>query len=208
MAQVTGPLLSFDASGSVGGAITFAKWKGRPYVRQLVIPSNPKSDGQVAQRAMQKFLSQAWASIGDSNQATFEAIAAQNAYSPFNGYTSLNLKRWTDFNGPSQTATIPAAGTNPVLGTATVTPGSGLISISQPVTTLNAGWGLAVYVGASDAADPVKSETKLVIPFNGTTTITGQVSGLAPGTYYVALQAYKTTGAKGALGAWEEVIVT
>lgn len=51
MAKVTSPLMSMDASGSLGGAITFAKWKGRNYVRQLVIPSNPQTSGQQDARA-------------------------------------------------------------------------------------------------------------------------------------------------------------
>ena len=46
MAKVSGPLFSMEASGSYGGAIVFAKWKGRQYSRQLVIPSNPNSADQ------------------------------------------------------------------------------------------------------------------------------------------------------------------
>ncbi len=50
MARVTGPLFSVEASGSYGGVVTFAKWKGRQYVRQLVIPANPHSAGQETAR--------------------------------------------------------------------------------------------------------------------------------------------------------------
>lgn len=50
MAKVTGPLMSLEASGSVYGALTFAKWKGRPYVRSLVIPSNPQTTLQTDAR--------------------------------------------------------------------------------------------------------------------------------------------------------------
>ena len=46
MAKVSGPLMSMDASGKFGGAIVFSKWKGRNVVRQLVTPSNPRSQGQ------------------------------------------------------------------------------------------------------------------------------------------------------------------
>ena len=46
MAKVTGPLMSVSASGSFAGAMVFAGWKGRSYVRQLVIPMNPASAGQ------------------------------------------------------------------------------------------------------------------------------------------------------------------
>lgn len=50
MAKVTGPLMSMDASGKLGDAIVFAKWKGQNYVRQFVIPANPQSASQGDQR--------------------------------------------------------------------------------------------------------------------------------------------------------------
>lgn len=50
MAKVTGPLFSMEASGAYAGSLVFGKWKGRPTVRQLVIPSNPNSAGQEAAR--------------------------------------------------------------------------------------------------------------------------------------------------------------
>ena len=50
MAKVTGPLHSDTASGTVASATVFSRWKGRPYVRQLVTPHNPKSDNQAEAR--------------------------------------------------------------------------------------------------------------------------------------------------------------
>lgn len=50
MAKVSGPLFSMEASGAYGGAIVFAKWKGRQYSRQLVIPANPNSADQETAR--------------------------------------------------------------------------------------------------------------------------------------------------------------
>ena len=46
MAKVSGPLMSMEASGKFGGTLVFTKWKGRPVVRQLVKPANPKSADQ------------------------------------------------------------------------------------------------------------------------------------------------------------------
>lgn len=46
MAKVSGPLMSMDASGGFGGTLVFGKWKGRPVVRQLVRPANPRSADQ------------------------------------------------------------------------------------------------------------------------------------------------------------------
>ena len=50
MATVTGPLFSIDASGGYASTMVFSKWKGRNYVRQLVIPSNPQSIAQETAR--------------------------------------------------------------------------------------------------------------------------------------------------------------
>ena len=50
MAKTNGPLFSMDASGKFGGALVYSKWKGRPTVRQLVKPSNPRTAGQETAR--------------------------------------------------------------------------------------------------------------------------------------------------------------
>jgi len=50
MAKVSGPLLSLDARGKVGGAIVFSGWKGLQTVRQLVTPANPRSASQLTTR--------------------------------------------------------------------------------------------------------------------------------------------------------------
>ena len=50
MAKVSGPLFSQEASGKFGGALVYARRRGQNVVRSLVIPSNPQTDNQVAQR--------------------------------------------------------------------------------------------------------------------------------------------------------------
>jgi hypothetical protein len=42
--------MSMDARGKFGGTLVFSGWKGRPTVRQLVIPTNPQSANQQAAR--------------------------------------------------------------------------------------------------------------------------------------------------------------
>lgn len=46
MAKVTGPLMSLEASGTIGNALTFSRWVGRPYVRRYTVPGNPQTMGQ------------------------------------------------------------------------------------------------------------------------------------------------------------------
>jgi hypothetical protein len=50
MAKVTGPLMSLDASGTVGKTATFSKWKGQNYVRLRVTPKNIQGDPQAEVR--------------------------------------------------------------------------------------------------------------------------------------------------------------
>jgi hypothetical protein len=42
--------MSLDARGKFAGALVFSNWKGRPTVRQLVTPANPKSVAQTTSR--------------------------------------------------------------------------------------------------------------------------------------------------------------
>ncbi|HEX8501969.1 MAG TPA: hypothetical protein VF659_15405 [Pyrinomonadaceae bacterium] len=49
MAKVNGPLMSMEASGTIGNTITFDR---RGFVRTRVIPTNPKSDAQGNVRQM------------------------------------------------------------------------------------------------------------------------------------------------------------
>lgn len=50
MARVTGPLMSMEASGTIGKSLTFANWVGRQYVRRWTRPSNPQTADQMDQR--------------------------------------------------------------------------------------------------------------------------------------------------------------
>lgn len=50
MAKLSGPLFSLGASGKIAGTLVYSVWKGTKYVRQLVIPANPKTASQQTQR--------------------------------------------------------------------------------------------------------------------------------------------------------------
>lgn len=52
MAKVTGPLMSLDASGTIGKTAVFSKWKGQNYVRLRVVPQNNQTSGQQDARTM------------------------------------------------------------------------------------------------------------------------------------------------------------
>lgn len=72
MAKVTGPLMSMTASGTVGGNITFDK---RGFVRQRVIPANPRSDLQGNVRQMLLGVQKALSRIGATVIANVKTVA-------------------------------------------------------------------------------------------------------------------------------------
>lgn len=200
MALTTGPLLSLGASGTVAGTLTFATWKGRPYVRQTVTPANPQTPAQTAQRAMMAFLATQWTSyvVQQGDDSSWAALAKTMNVSTFNAFTSANLGRWTQVEAPSLQPNPTGSATDDVLGTLTATGGVGQISIDQIITTKHAGWGLIVQVKPNPAtfADG-KDGTQLIISTTSNASgshAVGIVTQLAPGTYDVQISTFTTNG--------------
>jgi len=188
MAKVTGPLMSLAASGSVAKTVTFATWKGRPYVRNLVKPANPKSDLQVSTRAVMKFLAQNWAGISAADQATWATLAASIVASNFNAYTKYNLQQWTQFVGPSQLSPPTRAGT---FGTEAAAPlqlaatgGVGQITITCDMDTANDNWGLLLFRSPTTTFTAARDNLVAMVLQTATGTTTYVDTGLTPATYY------------------------
>jgi hypothetical protein len=75
MAKITAPLLSFGASGSIAKTLVASKWKGRPYMRQHVIPANPQSTAQSLTRNAFSFAAATWKIGGPLLRAPWERFA-------------------------------------------------------------------------------------------------------------------------------------
>lgn len=103
MAKVTGPLMSMDASGQLGKALVFAKWKGQNYVRQYVIPMNPNTTEQANVRGIVGDASVAWknsavvgaTTINPAYKLAYNTAAAGSGMSGFN----LFIKECIALNG-------------------------------------------------------------------------------------------------------------
>lgn len=72
MAKAIGPLMSMSASGTIGGTITFDK---RGFVRQRVVPTNPKSDAQGNVRQMLLAVQKALTLLGAAAIAGVKTVA-------------------------------------------------------------------------------------------------------------------------------------
>lgn len=92
MARTKGPLMSLDASGTIGKTITHSSWKGRTYARHRVDPTKTNTREQQLQRYGMQFLSQAWTvKLSDTDRAAWAPLATPTNVSPFNAYIGDNL---------------------------------------------------------------------------------------------------------------------
>lgn len=198
MVKVAGPAMSLEASGSLAGVMVFSKWKGRPYVRSLVRPSNPKSGGQVGVRSLFKFISQQWASISAPNQATWETRADQGVVSPFNAYMGYNQARWRDFLAPSQHDPAAATDVASVIGVTVATPGVRSVTLTIPITTANDGWGVAVFRALASGFTTAFDNLIGVGVVDGVNDIIVVDTPLVPDTYYYNFRSITEDGQLGA----------
>jgi hypothetical protein len=126
MVKAFSPMMSLDASGTVGKSITFSKWKGRNYVRKRVKPANPKSGLQTGMRAPMRFMSQSYASLTTTQKTNWKnqykslKITGLNSQARFNQTrVRQNLGLYSD-----PTNTPAAAEAAPTGVTATAQPKS------------------------------------------------------------------------------------
>lgn len=201
MAKLTGPLMSLDASGSVASTLTFAKWKGRPYVRQLVTPSNPRSPGQTANRAMLNFLGKQWALLSAPEQATWQALADIGKYSTFNAFCSENLRRWTQFSPPSKEYPATELGLSLTWADASAVGGvrQATLSIEPTFASGEPIWGGIIYRDTAAIVTPTKDMVVGVLALTDGVTSTFVDTPLEPDTYHYRVSAFDGTGGSGNL---------
>lgn len=87
MAKLRGPLMSMDARGQFGKMTVYGGWKGLKTARSYVVPANPKSTKQVAQRGKMIAAVVAYkaAEVNDLDKAAFNVAASLEA-KPMSGF--------------------------------------------------------------------------------------------------------------------------
>ena len=91
MAIPTGPLLSFGASGTIAKTMVFSKWKGRPYVRRHVVPSNPQTNEQTKTRNAFSFTSNLWKSAPTLLRSPWDRFAQGQVLTGRNAFIGKNV---------------------------------------------------------------------------------------------------------------------
>lgn len=196
MVKVRAPMLSMEASGSIGGALVFSSWKGTAYVRSLVKPVNPKSAAQLGVRAMLKFLAQIWATVTAPDKATWDTAAENANISPFNAFVRDGMQRWR--NGQYPSAASPAVGaTTAITTTQTLTGGQRNIVITNEPSADDSNWGIIIYRSTAAIVTPNWNNCIAVVPANGTNEVRYTDAPLVAATYHYRSAVLKDDGSIG-----------
>lgn len=208
MVKVTAPAMSLAASGTLAGTLVFSTWKGRAYIRERVIPANPKSGGQVGVRAMFKFLTQIWAGLTAGNKATWEDRADDMVVSPFNAFISYNQNRWRNFQTPSYEDPATDTGTAPDGATGVATAGVRSMTVVLTDGANPPDWGYTIHRSLTGTFTLTWDNCLAVVPWGSGGTTTYIDSPLEPDTYYYNSIGFLNTGLEGADGTEFSGIIT
>ena len=86
------PSVLVGGLAGAAGDVVAATWKGRLYVRRRVIPYNPKSDAQMAQRGALTRMVDCFQPLGAAIKTFLDKLGADFAISGYNRYTQANIK--------------------------------------------------------------------------------------------------------------------
>lgn len=187
MAGITGPLLSLGASGQIGKTLVFGKWRGVGYVRQYVIPANPRTAAQTLNRDLFATIRSMFKISGPIARAPFDAFATGRPLLGVNQYMKSNILAIgldVDFNNfvasPGARGGLP-----PDSVVASTGAGSGEVDVAVVEPSIPTGWTLtaAQAIGFPDQdphnvfVGPMVEGEDLATPF--AITLTGLGSAVA-----------------------------
>jgi hypothetical protein len=208
MARVTGPFMSIDASGTLAKTLTAAKWKGRNYMRQRIVPNNPKSAAQLGVRAMLRFLATQWAALSAGEQASYDDAAEAKQISAFNQYQSVNLLRWQSFQSPTQEYPAAEASTPLTVSDMTLTGGDGNVLVQLTPSGSTNIWGFAIFRDTAEITAPNWNNCVQVIAADGANQVQWTDSPLDADTYHYRACVINDDGVKGTVIADDTAVVT
>lgn len=191
MAKITAPFLGLAASGTIGKTLTASKWRGRPYIRTRVVPSNPQTAAQsqtrdvfawannVWKRAPTLFVTP-WDRFAEGQVLTGRNAMQGNAVRTLRGDADLTDYEWT----------IGAKGGIPPVSV-TATPGGNSATVDFVVPATPTGWTLFSAIAAV-----IRDQD----PATGNLFTMTAGEDLVPG--YQVVLAGLTTGVLYSVGGW------
>lgn len=166
MAKVRGPLLSISARGGIGKSQVYASWRGVPYARQYVTPSNPRSAAQVTTRGTFESIDAQWKRMFGLSQAPWDAASKGRPFTGRNKLISDNLPVLRGDPDMSDWVASPGNGgglpPTALVAASTANPGELTVDVSAGQVPL--GWTLDAVVGHVFLdRDPATNPTDFVV---------------------------------------------
>jgi len=141
VAKVTAPLLSFGASGQIAQTQVYSKWKGRPYVRRQVIPSNPQTAEQTLTRNAFTWLQNVYKLAPSLFTDPWEAYAQGKVMTGRNALTKQNLPVLREETDLTNFIGSPGALGGLPPSSIVVTPGNDQLAVAvNAPSSVPAGW--------------------------------------------------------------------
>lgn len=167
MSKVTAPLLSFGASGQVAKTQVYSTWKGTPYVRRYVIPSNPKTAGQSLTRNTFSWLNAVIRVMPALVLDGWNAYADVQRYTARNGWIARNLPDLREETDLANLVLSPGVKSGTPASAMDLTPGDGQITVDLTAPTLPSGWTIVeARAAAIRDQDPQTEELYTIVAGN------------------------------------------
>jgi len=187
MTKLTGPLMGFDAEGSIGDETTFSKFKGGTYAKQYKRPLNPSTAAQGLARQTLAKANAIWKHSPNLFRESWERSADSR---PLSGYNTWIGRYLVENLGNANLVDLVMAPT--VLG-GLGPAGIGLVAGSQQITvsfaapTTPIGWTLESTIAGAVVNTPPEDPALPEFHAGEATAPPGVVvlAGLIPGIIYV-----------------------
>lgn len=189
MAKVTGPLLSINAKGTIASTQTYASWRGINYVRQRVIPANPRTTKQQSIRNIFANMGMLWLYAPQLLKDPWEAYAVgkpQTGRNRFIGTNVNSLKEKTDMK--NFVGSIGARGGIPLVGiTVAPTATAGELQVTPEMPAIPTGWVVdsVVAIAIKDQAPDGAIDAIIYSAISATSPYTITLTGLPSGALMV-----------------------
>lgn len=186
MAKTTAPLLSFGAAGAIAKVQVYSRWRGIPYARQYVTPSNPNTTAQQLTRNIFRTLNSMWLVAPSLLIAPYDRNAEGQSFLGRNKFIGDNLRTMRGEANMQLFAASPGAKGGLPANSIAVTPGAGTLTVDFDVPAAPAGWTLdgAVALAFPDQAPdepfagPITADEDAAAPYSVV------LSGLTAGVLY------------------------
>lgn len=98
MTKLKQPLLSLDAHGTIGKALTFRRYRGVSVTEKMPIPSNPRSLPQTYQRWLYEDYAHYWTQQSETTKAQYRTKGVRYHLTAFQYWMKYNLKYLPDLD--------------------------------------------------------------------------------------------------------------